>query len=84
MAALLILRSRLREVGHSQVRRLPPAGKGTRSARFSSSITFRFRSILLKNSISVDDGKMRAFLGRAARFELRGYAEQLMSRRGAS
>jgi hypothetical protein len=41
-------------------------------------------SILLKNSISVTDEKMRALLGRAAHFELRGYTEQLLSRRRAS
>src|SRR5215475_15237304 len=45
---------------------------------------FRFWPILLKNSISLEDEKLRALLERQARFELRGYEEKLMSQRGAS
>lgn len=39
--------------------------------------------ILLKNSISTDNEKFLAFIGRDARFELGGYNEKLMSRRRA-
>jgi hypothetical protein len=43
-----------------------------------------FGSILLKNSSSAADEKIGALIGREARFELRGYKEELMSQRGAS
>src|SRR5262245_19148466 len=37
-----------------------------------------------RNSISLEDEKLRAVLERQTRFQLRGYEEELMSQRGAS
>ena len=60
------------------------AGNTGRLKLPSGDANVRYGSILLKNSFSIDDGKILGAIRREALFRLAGYMKELMSRCGTS